>query len=60
MIITSSSPLPELFVILNTLRDAVDQNLDKKKRLWQYYVIWQDGRPLQIRDDALQMLIGAM
>ena len=60
MIITSSSPLPELIVILNTLRDAVDQNLDKKKRLWQYYVIWQDGRPLQIRDDALQMLIGAM
>jgi hypothetical protein len=54
MIITSGSPSPESIVILNALRDAVAQDLDKKKRLGQYYVIWQDGRPFQIRDDAPQ------
>jgi hypothetical protein len=54
MIVTSGSPSPESLVILNALRDAVTQELEKKKRLGQYYVIWQDGRPLQIGDDAPQ------
>jgi hypothetical protein len=52
MIITSGSPSPESIAILQVLQDAVAEALEKKRRLGQYAVIWQDGRPVCIGDDA--------
>ena len=52
MIITSGSPSPESIEVLNALRDAVTEALDKKRRLGQYAVIWQDDRPVFIGDEA--------
>jgi hypothetical protein len=54
MIITQGSPSPESIVVLNALRAAVAKELDKKKRLGHYYVIWQNDRPVFIGDDAPQ------
>lgn len=34
--------------ILQALRDAVGQELDKKQRLGQAVVIWKDGRPIWV------------
>ena len=39
-------------VVLDTLQKAVKQTLEKKKRLGQYAVIWQDGAPVMTGDDA--------
>ncbi|ROT44306.1 hypothetical protein [Pusillimonas sp. NJUB218] len=43
---------PETQAILNALQTAVTKCLDKKKKLGQYAVIWQDGRPVKIGGDA--------
>ncbi|MCF7990498.1 MAG: hypothetical protein K9M02_08655 [Thiohalocapsa sp.] len=45
-------PSAEAIRTLNALRKAVQQKLDEKRRLGHYYVIWQDGRPVFIGDDA--------
>ncbi|MGB3295870.1 MAG: hypothetical protein WBB01_23040 [Phormidesmis sp.] len=37
---------------LDALREAVTQELDKKRRLGHYAVIWQDGKPVAIGEDA--------
>lgn len=34
--------------ILDSLQKAVAEALDRKKRLGQYAVVWQDGRPVMI------------
>ncbi|MFI3155071.1 MAG: hypothetical protein QX199_02825 [Methylococcaceae bacterium] len=52
MIIKSVPPSPEALAILKALQEAVGKNLDKKRRLGQYAVIWQDGRPVLVGDDA--------
>ncbi len=39
-------------IILKALRDAVTKNLEKKRRLGHYIVIWQDGRPVLVGEDA--------
>jgi len=52
MIIKSVPPSPEALVILKALQEAVSNNLEKKRRLGQYAVIWQDGRPILVGDDA--------
>jgi hypothetical protein len=52
MITTSGSPSPESIAILQVLRDAVAEALEKKRRLGQYAVIWQDDRPVFIGDEA--------
>jgi hypothetical protein len=52
MIITSGSPSPESIAILQVLRDAVAEALEKKRRLGQYAVIWQDDHPVFIGDEA--------
>ena len=36
---------PESQAILESLRRAVFHALERKRRLGQYTVIWQDGRP---------------
>jgi hypothetical protein len=54
MIVTHGSPSPESIVVLNALRAAVAKELDRKKRLGHYYVIWEDNRIVLIGDDAPQ------
>lgn len=39
-------------LMLESLRRAVSQALEKKRRLGQYAVIWQDGKPVAVGDDA--------
>ena len=38
--------------LLSALRQAVGKALDTKRKLGQYAVIWQDGKPLVIGEDA--------
>jgi hypothetical protein len=54
MIVKSVPPSPESIAMLKALRDAVAKDLDRKKRLGQYAVIWQDGCLMQVGDDAPQ------
>ena len=55
---TSKKPLSkEGQVLLSSLKKAVAQTLDKKKRLGQYAVIWQNGEPVVTGEDA--PLVGA-
>lgn len=53
MIVTRRSTLSrEGQLVLETLQKAVNQTLEKKKRLGQYAVIWRDGKPVMTGDDA--------
>ncbi|MFZ2854176.1 MAG: hypothetical protein WAZ34_08695 [Rhodocyclaceae bacterium] len=52
MTITSAPPSPQAKAMLNALKDAVGKSLEKKRRLGQYAVTWQNGRPVQAGDDA--------
>lgn len=45
-------PLPETQRMLDSLTRAVHDALERKRRLGQYAVIWRDGRPVAIGDDA--------
>lgn len=38
--------------MLDSLTKAVHEALEQKRRLGQYAVIWRDGRPVAIGDDA--------
>jgi len=37
---------------LDTLKRAVAEALEKKRRLGQYAVLWKNGKPVMIGDDA--------
>jgi hypothetical protein len=37
---------------LATLKRAVAQTLERKRRLGQYAVIWQNGKPVTVGEDA--------
>lgn len=52
MTVTSAPPSPQAKAMLEALREAVARSLEKKKRLGQYAVIWQNGRPVQAGADA--------
>lgn len=52
MKLKSTVPSPETEAILKALREAVAKTLERKRRLGQYAVIWQDGHPVFIGDDA--------
>lgn len=39
-------------VVLDTLKQAVAQALERKRRLGQYAVVWRDGRVMCIGPDA--------
>ena len=43
---------PDTQAMLDCLRDAVSETLERKRRLGQYAVIWQDGKPTLVGDDA--------
>ncbi len=51
---TQSTPpiSPAAQAMLDSLRLAVHKALERKRRLGQYAVIWQDGAPLLIGEDA--------
>jgi len=38
--------------VLEALRRAVAQALERKRRLGQYAVVWRDGRPVCVGPDA--------
>jgi len=52
MDITISTPSAKSQVTLAALRMAIAKTLDKKQRLGQYAVVWQDGRPVLTGPDA--------
>ena len=39
-------------VMLDSLQKAVTQALERKRRLGQYAVVWRDGKPVMIGEDA--------
>jgi hypothetical protein len=39
-------------ILLASLQKAVTENLEKKRRLGQYAVIWQDGKPVVLGGDV--------
>ena len=43
---------PETQTALETLRKVAAETLDRKRRLGHYAVIWQDGKPVAIGEDA--------
>ncbi len=52
MNITSVPPSPQAQAMLKALQDAVRKSLERKQRLGQYAVVWQDGKPFQVGEDA--------
>lgn len=50
---------PDTQEMLECLQAAVDKALEKKRRLGQYAVIWEDNKPVFIGDDAPQETGGA-
>jgi hypothetical protein len=52
MDITTSTPSVKSQATLAVLRVAIAKTLDKKQRLGQYAVVWQDGRPVLTGPDA--------
>lgn len=53
MKITSKAKLSEKGqIILDALQKAVTQTLERKRRLGQYAVVWRDGKPIMIGEDA--------
>lgn len=53
MKITSKVKLSEKSqVILDSLKKAVTQALERKRRLGQYAVVWRDGGPVMIGEDT--------
>jgi hypothetical protein len=46
------TPSEESKQMLESLRKAVAKALDKKRRLGQYAVVWRDGKPVFIGEDA--------
>lgn len=47
-----TTPSPEGQIALDSLQRAVKLALEKKRRLGQYAVVWQDGKPVLTGDDA--------
>ena len=51
-IVKKAAPSPEGQRQLASLRRAVGQVLERKRRLGQYAVIWRDGKPAREGGDA--------
>lgn len=47
-----SQPAKDTQEMLESLKKAVAQELEKKKRLGQYAVVWENGKPVAIGPDA--------
>jgi len=48
----SNQPSEETSATLAALRKAVKNTLDRKRRLGQYAVVWRDGKPALLDEDA--------
>jgi len=48
----TGTPSPEGRQLLETLRQSVAKALEKKRRLGQYAVTWQNGKPVVTGEDA--------
>jgi len=57
--IKKAQPSLEGQQMLEALRQSVKKALDKKRRLSQYAVIWENGRPVVTGDDAPGKIKGA-
>lgn len=51
---TKGSLAPDTQRMLDSLRQAVNNALEKKKRLGQYAVFWENGKPVLVGEDAPQ------
>lgn len=47
-----SAPSLEVRQMLESLRQSVAKTLERKRRLGQYAVVWQNGKPVMTGDDA--------
>ncbi|BDV01742.1 MAG: hypothetical protein JG774_1623 [Desulfomicrobiaceae bacterium] len=47
-----NDPSPEAQRQWETLQQAVTKALEKKRRLGQYAVVWRDGKPVLLGEDA--------
>lgn len=45
---------PDTQEMLDSLQTAVAETLERKRRLGQYAVFWENGKPVFIGEDALQ------
>jgi hypothetical protein len=52
MKLTKNPPSPESQVIQTVLNQAIAATLEKKRRLGQYAVFWEDGKIVYRGDDA--------
>ena len=50
-----SRPSPDTLVILESLRKSVANALEKKRRLGQYAVVWENGRSVILRGSNLNV-----
>lgn len=50
--VLKTTPSQEGQTQLETLRQAVQHTLEKKRRLGQYAVIWRDGKPVITGEDT--------
>ena len=48
---STKKPTARSIEILNTLRTVAAETLEKKRRLGQYAVIWDNNKPVLIGDD---------
>lgn len=47
-----TQPSPDTQEMLESLRECVSQELERKWRIGHYAVIWQDGKPVLMGEDA--------
>ena len=47
-----TTPSEEGQVRLDSLLKAITQELERKRRLGHYAVVWRDGKPVMIGEDA--------
>ncbi len=52
MTITSAPPSPQAQSMLKALQSAVTKSLERKQKLGQYAVTWQNGAPALVGEDA--------
>ena len=48
MKIITELPSPQALDMLKALQEAVSNSLERKQKLGQYAVVWEDGRPVMV------------
>jgi len=52
---TKAKPSKECLIMLDSLKTAVANALEKKRRLGQYAVVWKNGKPVRIDASTLDI-----